>query len=275
MRGLNAAAGTHPSGDAAREHESARQQQLLDALLGSGCARPHDLLPGWQRGVAAYRANAAAHAAEVLRAQYPTALAMLGAEAFDSLSAAHWQACPPTRGDLARFGGQFPLWLEQRQDLAPWPWLHDCTRLDQALWQVQFAPPSRLCDADLRRLADSDPDSLVLRLAPATQMVASSWAIVRLRELHAASEADLDAIAHALHSGAQTAWVWRQGFERHCIALDAAATRWMRALREGPTLGAALTRTGDDFDVGAWLAQAVRAGWIDGVDAVTKQETTP
>lgn len=275
MGGLNAALGACASGDTSRRREAARQQQLLEALLNSGCPLPHDALPGWQRGVAAYRANAAAHAAEVLRAQYPTVLAMLGAEAFDSLGAAHWQACPPTRGDLARFGGQFPPWLEQRQDLAAWPWLVDCARLDHALWQVQFAPPARLCDADLRRLVDSDPDSLLLRLAPATQMVASNWAIVRLRELHASSEADLDAIAYALHSGAQTAWVWRQGFDRHCIALDAASADWIRALRATPTLGAALARAGDDFDVGAWLAQAVRTGWIDGVDAVTKQETTP
>lgn len=275
MGGLSEAFGACAPGDASRRCEAARQQQLLEALWDSDRALPHDALPGWQRGLAAYRASAAAHAAEALRARYPTVLAMLGDEAFDALGAAHWQACPPTRGDLARFGGEFPQWLEQRQDLAAWPWLGDCARLDHALWQVQFAPAARLGDADLRRLADSDPDSLVLRLAPATDLVETNWAVVRLRELHASPDPDLDAIAHALQSGAQTAWVWRQGFDRHCIALDAASADWIRALRAAPTLGAALARTGDDFDVGAWLAHAVRAGWIDGVDAVTNQETPP
>ncbi len=255
--------------------EARRQQQLLDALFDPGFARPHDALPDWARGVAAYRANAAAHAAETLRARYPTVLAMLGGEAFDSLSAAHWNACPPTRGDLARFGDEFPGWLRQRRDLAAWPWLGDCAHLDRALWRVRFAPAAGLSDTDLRRLADGDPDRLALRLAPATELVESRWAVVELRELHAAPDPDVDAVARALRHGAQAAWVWRQGFEARCIGLDAVALRWLRALRESTTLGAALAQVGDDFDVGAWLADAVRAGWIDGVDAVTNKENTP
>ena len=255
--------------------EAQRQQQLLDALFDPEFARPHDALPGWARGLAAYRANAAAHAAETLRARYPTLLAMLGGEAFDSLSAAHWQACPPARGDLARFGDEFPGWLRQRRDLAAWPWLGDCARLDRALWRVRFAPAAGLSDADLRRLADGDPERLALRLAPAAELVESPWAVVDLHELHAAPDPDVDAVARALQDGAQAAWVWRQGFEARCMALDAPALRWLRALRECATLGSALTRVGDDFDVAAWLADAVRAGWIDGVDAFTNQENAP
>ena len=252
--------------------EARRQQRLLDALFDQDLLLPHDALPGWARGVAAYRANAAAHAAETLRARYPTVLAMLGGEAFDSVSLAHWHACPPTRGDLARFGDEFPDWLRLRHDLACWPWLGDCARLDRALWQVRFAPPTGLCDTDLRRLADGDPDRLLLRLAPATQLLESKWAVVALREMHATADPDVAAVARALRRGAQTAWVWRQGFDNCCIALDGATARWLRALREAPTLGAALTRADDDFDVGAWLADAVRAGWIDGVDTVTTEE---
>ena len=254
--------------ESARQREAQRQQQLLGALFGSDGAQPHDAVAGWQRGIAAYRANAAGHAADTLRAQYPTVLAMLGGEAFDALAAAHWRACPPTRGDLARFGGEFAAWLAQREDLAAWPWLGDCARLDQALWQLQFAPPAALCDADLQRLAGGDPDELVLRLAPATRLVEADWAVVALRELHATAEADLEAISQALRAGPQAAWVWRQGFETHCIALPAGAARWIRALRAAPTLGAALACADEDFDVAAWLGEAVRSGWIDRVDAV-------
>ena len=255
--------------DSSRRHEARRQQLLLEALFEPGAAQPHDALPGWSRGIAAYRANAAAHAADALRAQYPTVLGMLGAPAFDTLAAAHWHACPPTRGDLARFGEHFADWLRQRRDLARWPWLSDCARLDQAVWQVQFAPPPGLRDTDLRRLAGADPDLLMLRLAPATRLVESGWAVVALRELHAAAEPDVQGVARALRADAQAAWVWRQGFDTRCIALDAAGARWIRALREAPPLGAALVRAGEDFDVGSWLQAAVRGGWIDGVDALT------
>lgn len=275
MRGVSAAPGDRAAGDAERQREAWRQQQLLEALFEPGPARLHAALPGWERGVAAYRANAAAHAAETLRAQYPSVLAMLGDRAFDCLSAAHWHACPPTRGDLARFGQRFPHWLRQRRDLDAWPWLGDCARLDQALWQVRFAPAAGLCDADLRLLADGDPDQLVLRLAPATALVETHWAVVTLRELHAAPEPDGAAVARALAGGAQAAWVWRQGFDACCMALDPGIARWIRALRESPTLGAALARVGDDFNIGAWLADAARAGWIDGVEAVTTKENHP
>jgi hypothetical protein len=265
MRGLN---------DEARQREARRQQQLLDVLFTGAAAAPREAVPGWPRGVAAYRANAAAHAAEVLRAQYPTVLAMLGGAAFDALAAAHWRDCPPTRGDLARFGDAFARWLRLRDELAPWPWLGDCARLDHALRQVRFAPPAALADADLQRLAAGDPEALVLRLAPATRLLECDWAVIALRELHAAAAPDTGAIAHALRAAPQAAWVWRDGFEARCIALDAAGVRWIRALRDAPTLGAALERADDDFDAGAWLGDAVRAGWIDGVDAVTQQETS-
>ncbi len=258
---------------AAWQREARRQQQLLDALFEPGCAAPLDASAGWPRGIRAYRANAAAHASDTLRAQYPGVLAMLGGEAFDALASAHWHACPPAHGDLARFGEGFPAWLRQRDDLAAWPWLADCARLEQALWQLQFAPPAALRDDDLQRLASCDPDALRLRLAPATRLVEADWAVVALRELHAAREPDLRAIAQALQAGPQVAWAWRQGFEVHCVALDAGGARWIRALREEPTLGAALARSDEDFDVGGWLGDAVRAGWIDGVDSVTREET--
>ena len=265
MRGVSAAA---------LQREARRQQQLLDALFTPGAAPVPQALPGWSRGIAAYRANAAAHAADALRAQYPTVLAMLGGDAFDALAGAHWRACPPSCGDLARFGERFPAWLRQRADLAAWPWLPDCARLDQALWQLRFAPPASLSDADLRRLAAADPDTLRLRLAPATHLLESDWPVLRLRELHAAPEPDLDAIGQALRAGAQAAWSWRQGFDTRCIALDASDLRWIRALRAAPTLGAALAGMSDDFDAGAWLHEAVRAGWIDGIDVVTTEEHT-
>ena len=272
MGGLTVAPGGLAADDAIRRREGHRQQQLLDSLFVPGVAQPHDTLPGWERGVAAYRANAASHASDTLRAQYPTVLAMLGAQAFDSLAAMHWLACPPTRGDLARFGEDFPDWLRRRQDLGSWPWLGDSAALDQAVWQMQFAAPGRLSDAGLRLLASQDPDTLRLRLAGTTRMVRADWPVVSLRELHAAPTPDPEQIAQAVLGEAQTAWVWRHGFETCSIALDGAGARWIRALLEAPSLGEALEGADHDFDAGAWLMQAVRTGWIDGVDAVRTEE---
>ena len=141
---------------------------------------------------------------------------------------------------------------------------------------VFFDPNCPYCHElydDLQRLAGGDPDALALRLAPATRLLEADWAVVALRELHAATEPDTDAVAQAVRAAPQAAWAWREGFDARCIALDAAGVRWIGALRDAPTLGAALERAGDDVDVAAWLGDAVRSGWIDGIDAVTTQET--
>jgi len=262
--------------DPDRRREARRQQMLLDALFAPAAPPlPADAAPGWDRGLRAYRANAAAHAADTLRAQHPVVVAMLGDAAFDALAALHWRDCPPRHGDLARFGSEFPNWLETREDLGAWPWLADCARLEQALWTVQFAPPASLDDTGLRRLVDGDPARLRLKLAPGTRLFESAWPVVTLRALHVAESPDLAAIAAALRGPGETAWIWREAFGARCVALDPPQSAWLRALYEAANLGVALDQAGDAIDLHTWLRQAVAAGWIDDVAPAAPDAAAP
>jgi hypothetical protein len=252
------------------QREARRQQAFVAALFAPEAAPP---LPAmrtlergarWDAGLAAYRRNGLANSGAALRAQFPTVLAMLGGAAFDAVGARDWRATPPCRGDLAQIGAGFAQTLEQLPELDPWPWLADAARLDRALWEVMFEAPSRFAAADLQRLASGDPACLRLHLAPGTRLLRSRWNLPELRRLHAGAEPDADALRGVLEQPGGACWVWREGLQAQCIAVDAANAAWLRQLRQAPTLEAAEFPEGLDFD--AWLSAAIRHGWLDRVE---------
>jgi len=260
-----------PSIAAARE---AARQQALVALLFAPQPRA-DAPPTlgvrqrgarWAEGLAAYRGNGHEHARLALRAQFPTVLAMLGDDAFDTVAVRHWLARPPRRGDLAWIGEDFADTLAEQGALRDWPWLVDSARLDWALWHVQRDPSAALQAEDLQRLATQPPQTLRLHLAPGARLIASDWPIVTLWQLHRDPEPDALACRNALQQGGQTAWVWCLGWQPCAEAIAPSAAHWMHALQTAPTLDAALAACNDDFDLAAWLHRAVQQGWIAAVE---------
>ncbi len=257
----------------ATAHEAARQQALVALLFAP---QPQADAPptlgvrqrgaSWAEGLAAYRGNGREHARLALRAQFPTILAMLGDDAFDTVAVRHWLARPPRRGDLAWVGEDFADTLAEQSALRNWPWLADSARLDWALWDVQRYPSAALRAEDLQRLATQPPQTLRLRLAPGAQLIASNWPIVTLWQLHRAAAPDAQACRDALQLGEQTAWVWRLGWQPCAEAIAPIVAHWMHALQTAPTLEAALAACDEDFDLAAWLHRAVQQGWIAAVE---------
>lgn len=271
-----------PISAAALRREARRQQAFLQAIFATQApAVPAPELAvlqrggAWNMGLAAYRANGLAHATAALRVQFPTVLAMLGDEAFDTVSARYWRVWHPSEGDLARIGGAFPACLSMQQDLRAWPWLEDCARLDLALWQVMGEAPAAFSRADLQRLAELDPARLRIVLAPGTRCVASNWPIVSLWRLHQRPEADAAALRAAMRQPGETAWIWREGMQSQCASLKAAEAQWLQALLSSPNLDAALGAAPEDFDATGWLHDAVQHGWMDAVRECRAAQSTP
>ncbi len=261
--------------------EARRQQALLRVLFA---ATAPDKLPralGLRRsevqvkaGLAAYRANAAAHADTALAAAYPTVRAMLGSDAFGAVAVRHWHRRPPRRGDLAWAGEGFASTLAAEPTLRDWPWLADCARLDRARWEVQFDAPAAFGAAHLNLLRDADPAALILHLAPATRLVAFRWPAHALWQAHASAEPQAAELRAALNGGPQTVWVWCIGWTVGQRCVDAGEARWLRALSARKTLAAAMDAAPADFDVAAWLQTAVTHGWLGGVSLVDARATT-
>lgn len=260
---------------AAWQQELQRQQALVQALFAAQpSAEPDARLQAWeqgatwQAGLAAYRGNGLEHARAALRTFFPTLLAMLGEEAFGAVCVRYWHALPPQVGDLARIGERLPDFVALQPELKPWPWLADSARLDLALWDVLFEAPAALCPDDLHRLAENDPATLRLRLVPGTRRIDSPWPIVTLWQLHQEPQPQADALRDACSRGAETAWVWRDALQAHCLAADAGHARWLRALALAPTLDAALDVLPDDFDLADWLRRAAAQGWISAIESI-------
>lgn len=267
-------ADSSPPGDGPHAVEAQRQQRLLQVLWRRGADAS---LAPWlrddgarlARGLSAYRANASAMAARSLAAAYPTVAALVGEEAMQAIAAAHWQRCPPARGDLALFGDALPDALAADPQLAEWPFLADVARLDWALHRCESAADADAAVVGLERLADTDPAMLALELRPGTALIASRWPIVTLRRAHerAAEAPDRFAAARAaLERGdAQAAIVWRRGWRASIECLSEPEQRFTAALAEPHTLAGALDGAGADFDFESWLLRALREGWLAGV----------
>lgn len=257
--------------------ESLRQRELIAAIFSpnpvevpsygmaqTGCR--------WRAGLAAYRGNGIGHARSALREQFPTLLAMLGDDAFDTLCAYYWRSCPPRKGDLAWAGVELPDFIDTVPELQDWPWLSDCARLDWAVWQAAGAARSRLNEEDLRRLATGDPQSLYLQLAEGVRRIASYWPIVTLYQAHSDPNPDWNAVTRSLeYRQAETALAWRPPENSTSaptvMALDEVTDRWVTALINATNIETALELAGNAFDFAAWLELAVRQGWLNAVIA--------
>lgn len=261
--------------DAALHKEALRQQMLLRVLWRD--ARP-GVAAGWmrdgarfERGLAAYRANAGALAERALAAAYPTVAPLLGDEAFAALARAYWHAAPPQRGDIAQWGAALADVIRADAQLAGEPYLADVARLD---WAVHVATQAADAQAPsgLQRLADGDPAALVLRLQDGTALVESAHPVVAIWQAHRRDDADRFAPVRAAFAAGvgETALVQRCGWRTEVVALAAPAARFTAAVLRGRPLADALAAAGDGFDFATWLVDALRSGAIA---AVTQDAT--
>lgn len=229
-----------------------------------------------QRGLRAYRANAQALAETSLQASYPVLQQLLGAENFAHIAHDFWQHTPPQRGDLAHWGGELAVYLEQLPQLQALllehPYLPDVARVEWALHTASTATDAALEPNSFQLLACGDPARLRLIPSPGFALVRSAYPVVaigqlhdeRMREMH---ETSREAIAHGV---AQTAAIYRQGLRPMLGIADAASAALMEATLHGQTLSAALDAAfaaDEDFDFSTWLARSVQAGWLVGVSA--------
>jgi hypothetical protein len=257
------------------QREAERQQALVSALLaheGEALLAPW-VVPspaGIVRGLQAYQANAGASAERSLASAFPTVQALVGEDSFATLARAFWHAQPPQRGDLAVFGEALPAFIAASEQLAEVPYLADVARLEWQLSVAERAADVPLEVESLQRLADHDPARLQLRLAPGLALVESVHPVVSLWQAHqpcddAAVRREAAREALAQRRG-EAALVWRAGWRGAARVLTPPGTRWTAALLQGLALDQALARAGEGFVFDTWLAEALAAGWITGVN---------
>ena len=235
----------------------------------------------WQRGLVAYRTNAAALAERALLAAYPVVAALISADSFAPMARQFWYQHPPERGDLACWGEALPGFLEREPQLADVPYLADLARVEWALQRSAGAPDAQPFEpASFALLGEMAPDQLTLRLPPGTALLRSGWPVVSLVNAHLQHEPAFGTVAGRVQARmGETALVWRQGLRPHLAACTDGEAALIAALLAGRSLLAALeavdgveaagadamSGTAASFDFGAWLNAAVTQGQVLGV----------
>lgn len=251
----------------------AEQQAALVAALGVGPnSQAAALLAGhlepsatWERGLRAYRSNAALLAERVLAGTCPRAAALLGEENFGPLARRLWREQPPARGDLAQWGAGFADLLAGIPDIAAdQPGLPDVARVEWALHRAATAADARQDPDSFVLLAREAPDNVRLRLAPGLRWLASGHPVVALLlEEQAAT------------GGPQTALIWRQALRPRLRAARPGEPAFLASAVTGAALSQALDAGGPDFDFAAWLSPAVQEGLLLGVTSSADHLETP
>jgi Putative DNA-binding domain len=255
---------------AAADREAQRQQGLLATLAGSdagaaaaGIAGPHERV---RSGLRVYRANADALAERALGAAFPTLQALLGAGDFKAMAREYWRDDPPLRGDIAQWGAGLPRWLRGHAALAAWPYLGDCAELDWLRHECERAADANFDAASLALLESHDPHDLDLLLLPGTALLESSWPIASVYAAHQHGGPGLEAVRDAIAAQrGECVLVARRGWPAAVHRIEPVDIAWVRGILGGAALGEALQAAAPGFDFTAWLARALREGWLQGV----------
>ena len=222
------------------------------------------------RGLDAYRGTIEAAAERALAATFSTVAAMVGGPDIGRLARAYRRDDPPCDGDLGNWGTGFAAWLGGQPALAEWPYLGDCAALDHAVHRCERAADAVFDPASLALLESTDPARLHLRLRPGSAVLVSPWPIVTIHAAHRAPAADVEAVRAALAPRrAEQALVVRSGWRAAVVAIDAPMAGFTGSLLDGIDLAGALDGAGANFDFTAWLADALRGGWLQGVEGST------
>jgi hypothetical protein len=196
--------------------------------------------------------------------------ALIGEEAFAALARACWHECPPQHGDLARFGEALPAFIETQPQLATLPYLADVARLEWALACAESAADVQEAPHTFEHLAAEDPARLRFVLAPGFAVLRSRYPVIAVWRAHQPgdnADAGFERARAALQAGlGDVALVWRRGWKAQLHAIDARAAGWCELLRDGVSLGEALSRAPEGFAFEPWLLQALPQGWVLGVE---------
>ena len=225
-----------------------------------------------KRGLQTYQANAAASAQRSLQAAYPVSAQLIGDQAFEHLARDFWAQHPPTRGDLAQWGGSLSGFIARISALQTEPYLSDVARAEWALHTAATAADHSADLSTFSLLTTQDPEALTLQLAPGTALVHSQFPIASLLTAHLYGSPSFEDVGQKLRQNLpEVALVWRQGLRSMVALCTVAEAAFMGQLLAGASLLAAFesdalaAAPAAPFDFQLWLPQAVQSGLLLGV----------
>ena len=206
---------------------------------------------------------------DVLRADYPKLLAVVGDDAFHDLATDYLRAHPSRHPSLRFVGAALPAFVARHALCLERPWLAELAALEWARVDVfDRADAAPLAREDLAVLAPADFATLVLAPVPACALVPATWTIEETwRAVEDGGAPGPPARADAGHA----VLVWRAGVTVRHRAVAATERRALELLLARTSFGALCAALGDEVEseeaaarraaqwLGQWLADELLA----------------
>lgn len=238
------------------------QAEFRTALLDPDHPIPSGLSDGAHNVAGArfnvYRNNVAVSLTEAMHSAFPVITKLLGRQNMDGLARLFLRQHPPSSPLMMHYGGEFPEFLTQMEQLTHLGYLPDIARLELAIRRSYHACDSVPVEAD--RLAGLDPEALmgsVIGLAPSVEILSSDWPIYDIWRFNSVADAPNP------QSGPQDVIITRPEFDPEPQLLPSGGALWIRALAKGKTIAEAHEAARapcPEFDLGATLAILLQGG---------------
>lgn len=239
------------------------QQALLHAIFRQ---TPSPISPELElsednQGLAIYRNNLRATAAQALTITFPTVEALMGEELMGLAAEKLLATAPPHQGDWAQWGSELANILEDVSALDDYPFIPDCARLDYLCHQLVREADHALEADSLGLLESEDPDNIRVELAPSLHLMRSEFPIAGIRSAHKlAGDERAQRLAEVVRDSEEDGYYlacFRNGFEVAVTPLSNTEYQWLQLLKDH-SLGAALGKIDlEAFSFEPWLISSI------------------
>jgi hypothetical protein len=200
---------------------------------------------------------------DVLRADYPKLVAVLGDDAFHDLATDYLQAHPSRHPSLRFVGAALPAFVARHALAAERPWLGELAALEWARVDVfDRADAEVLAREALANVAPEDFAAIGLAPVPACALVPAAFAV---EDPWRAAEAGDAPTAPPRAAEGHAVMVWRRGVVVHHRAVEGAERRALELVLPGTTFGALCASLGaslgSDEEAAAFGARCL-AQWL-------------
>lgn len=184
---------------------------------------------------AVHRNNVVSSLLDALAETFPVVQELVGIEFFRAMAAVFVGQSPPRSRILARFGQEFPTFIERFEPADSVPYLADMARLEMARVRAYHAADAPALSSAAVSLALASGDRIgELRLVchPSVSVAASAFAVVSMWAAHQGSS-DFDAIDI---DQPEAAVVFRQSLDVLVLPLPGGGAEFVKALLQGRAL---------------------------------------
>lgn len=241
------------------------QQQLLTHI----CARQLSSDPH----IAIYQRNRWALAGRSLSISFPTIHKLLG-EGFNGLAREFLFFYPNHHTDWGDWGSELPRFINQRIANFAMRYLGDCAQLDWIIHRIERHDNAILNYESLALLEKVDAKSLLLRINPNVELLASNFPLYAIWKMHQPNEdfthwSNMAKEVLAKNSSdVEYLIIFRDNWRAKPLPICKSEYTFMHYLKNEESLAKALDATENtDFNFTEWLINAVKYHWISSIES--------